>query len=127
MLEGGYGIMPNVVLFSKDLSSTAKLMFCLISSLCAETGECWATNDYLGARLAGDPIEEKQRVSDDDESKKTSRARTASRLIAQLEKLGFIILSFGRFKDGGVKRIIKIATEYQNKKRIDKNDASSQK
>ena len=51
MLEKGYGIMPNTVLFDKDVPSTAKLVFVLISSLCAQEGYCWATNSYIGDKL----------------------------------------------------------------------------
>ncbi len=51
MLVEGYGFMPNVVLFSKDLSDKQKLLYCLVSSLCAEKGFCWASNGYLWERL----------------------------------------------------------------------------
>ena len=47
MLEQWYWIMPNLVLFSKDLTDKQKLLFCLISSLCAEKWFCRATNEYL--------------------------------------------------------------------------------
>ena len=51
MLEKGYGLMPNVVLFDKELSSTSKLVFVLISSLSAEKGYCWANNHYMAEQL----------------------------------------------------------------------------
>lgn len=51
MLEQGYGIMPNSVLFDGELSSTAKLVFCYISSLCAERGYCWASNQHIAERF----------------------------------------------------------------------------
>lgn len=47
MLEQGYWIMPNKVLYSKELTDKQKLLFCAISSLCAEKGYCRATNEYL--------------------------------------------------------------------------------
>lgn len=47
MLDQGYGIMPNRVLFDPEISSTAKLVFVFISSLCAKEGFCWASNEYL--------------------------------------------------------------------------------
>ena len=47
MLEQWYWILPNVVLFSSDLTDKQKLLYCLISSLCAEKWFCWATNEYL--------------------------------------------------------------------------------
>lgn len=46
-----YWIMPNKVLFDKNLSDKQKLLYCLISSLCAEKGYCWATNDYLAEKI----------------------------------------------------------------------------
>lgn len=54
MLEQGYWLMPNEVLFSKDLSDKQKLLFCLISSLCAEKWYCRASNEYLWERLSAD-------------------------------------------------------------------------
>ena len=51
ILEKGYGLMPMVVLEDKDLSANQKLLYCLISSLCAEKGYCWATNKYLWDKL----------------------------------------------------------------------------
>ena len=46
-----YWIMPNKVLFDKNLSDKQKLLYCLISSLCAEKGYCWASNDYLAEKI----------------------------------------------------------------------------
>lgn len=51
MLDQGYGIMPNSILFNKELSDKEKLLYCLISSLCAERWYSWATNEYLGEKL----------------------------------------------------------------------------
>ncbi len=51
MLDEGYGILPNKILFNPDLSSTAKLMYCYISSLCAKNGYCWAHNDALAEKM----------------------------------------------------------------------------
>jgi len=51
MLSKWYWLIPNVVLFSKDLKDKEKLLFCLISSLCAEKGYCRATNKYLWEKL----------------------------------------------------------------------------
>ena len=42
-----YWIIPNSVLFDEGLTDKQKLLFCLVSSLCAEKWFCWATNDYL--------------------------------------------------------------------------------
>lgn len=51
MLEQGYGIMPNKILKDNKISSTSKLVFCLISSLTAQSGYCWANNKYLAGEL----------------------------------------------------------------------------
>ncbi len=51
MLDQGYGIMPNSILFNKDLSDKEKLLYCLISSLCAERWYSWATNQYFSEKL----------------------------------------------------------------------------
>lgn len=51
MLEKGYGILPNEILFSEEVSSTAKLVFCYISSLCAERGYCWALNSHIAEKF----------------------------------------------------------------------------
>jgi hypothetical protein len=51
MLDQGYGIMPNSILFNKDLSDKEKLLYCLISSLCAKEWFSWATNQYLWEKL----------------------------------------------------------------------------
>jgi len=51
MLDQGYGIMPNKVLKDDKISSTSKLVFCLISSLTAQTGSCWANNKYIAGEL----------------------------------------------------------------------------
>ena len=47
MLENGYGIMPNKVLYDKELSDKEKLIYCVVSSLCAEKWFCWASNKYI--------------------------------------------------------------------------------
>lgn len=51
MLEKGYSQLPNVVLFDTALSPNAKLLYCLISSLCASRGYCFASNQYLAEKL----------------------------------------------------------------------------
>ena len=71
MLEKGYGIMPNKILFDKELSSTSKLIFVYISSLCAQEGYCWATNEHIAVKFG---------IS----------ARVVSRSVKQLEKYIYI-------------------------------------
>lgn len=63
--------MPNSVLYSKELTDKQKLLFCTISSLCAEKGYCRATNEYIGELLNADK-------------------RTISRNISALEENGYI-------------------------------------
>lgn len=43
----GYGIFPNKILHDEKISSFSKLLYCEISSLCAQRGYCWATNQYF--------------------------------------------------------------------------------
>lgn len=52
MLDQGYGIMPNSILFNKELSDKEKLLYCLISSLCAKEWFSWASNQYLWEKLS---------------------------------------------------------------------------
>ena len=47
ILSEWYWIMPNTVLYSKELTDKQKLLYCLISSLCAEKWYCRASNEYL--------------------------------------------------------------------------------
>lgn len=51
MLDKGYSQLPNVILFDDQLAANAKLLYCLISSLCASRGYCFASNKYLGEKL----------------------------------------------------------------------------
>lgn len=54
LLGQGYWLMPNAVLFNKDLTDKQKLLYCLISSLCAEKGYCRASNEYIWELLNAD-------------------------------------------------------------------------
>jgi hypothetical protein len=51
ILADGYGIMPNTVLFDPEISSSAKLMLCYISSLAASTGKCRPRNKHLADKF----------------------------------------------------------------------------
>ena len=63
--------MPNIVLFSNDLTDKQKLLYCLISSLCAKEWFCWATNENLWELLWVNKL-------------------TISRNISELQEKGFI-------------------------------------
>lgn len=67
IMADGYGILPNKVLFDSTISPSSKLLYVLISSLCAVRGYCFANNKYLADRLG---ISERQ----------------VTRLITELEK-----------------------------------------
>lgn len=51
ILSEGYGLMPNVILFDSDLSSTAKLIMCHLMSLAAADGFCRPRNKYLAEKF----------------------------------------------------------------------------
>ena len=63
--------MPNEVLYNTELTDKQKLLFCVISNLCAEKWFCWASNEYLGEKLNAD-------------------ARTIRRNISTLQECWFI-------------------------------------
>lgn len=54
ILSEWYWIMPNMVLYSKELTDKQKLLYCLISSLCAEKWYCRASNEYIWELLNAD-------------------------------------------------------------------------
>ena len=51
LLEQWYWVMPNVVLYDTELTPNQKLIYVVISSLCAEKGYCRASNNYIGKLL----------------------------------------------------------------------------
>lgn len=73
MLEQWYGIMPNNVLYSKEITDKQKLLFCAISSLCAEKWYCRAKNELLGELLGVDKL-------------------TISRNLSKLQEKWFIVI-----------------------------------
>lgn len=94
MLEHGYWIIPNVVLYSTELTDKQKLLFCAISNLCAEKGYCRATNEYLWELFWVHKI-------------------TISKNISVLQELGFIDID----SEWGERRI----TISENAKGVSKN------
>lgn len=71
-----YWMISNEILYSKELTDKQKLLYCSISSLCAEKWFCRATNEYLGELL-------------------WVNKRTISRNIATLNELWFIEMEEG--------------------------------
>ena len=51
ILQNGFCMIPNVVLYDNELSDKQKLLYWVISSLCAEKWYCWASNDYISELL----------------------------------------------------------------------------
>ena len=51
LLSKGYGMIPNNVLFDKDLKDKTKLVYVVVSSLCAEKWYCRASNGYIWEQL----------------------------------------------------------------------------
>lgn len=51
VLSKWYGVMPNKVLYDNELSATQKLIYVVVSSLCAEKWYCRASNKYIWDQL----------------------------------------------------------------------------
>lgn len=81
-----YAVITAPVRYDPELSSTAKLLYGEITSLCRAKGYCWATNSHF-AELYG--------VSES----------TISRLISQLEKRGHIRVETVAIATGSERRI----------------------
>lgn len=47
ILQNGFCMIPNIVLYDNELSDKQKLLYWTISSLCAEKWYCRASNDYI--------------------------------------------------------------------------------
>lgn len=85
--EGGYyAVIPGEVLFCRELTHGAKVLYGMLTSLCDREGYCWATNDYLAE------------VFDLSES-------TVTRWLSQLERLGFIRSEMVTTPKGSERRI----------------------
>lgn len=48
---GAFGVIPNAILYSEDLSHGEKILYTMISSLCNKNGYCFASNAYLAKIL----------------------------------------------------------------------------
>lgn len=51
ILSKWFCMIPNIVLYDNELSDKQKLLYWIISSLCAEKWYCWASNDYISELL----------------------------------------------------------------------------
>ena len=94
ILQNGFCMIPNVVLYDNELSDKQKLLYWTISSLCAEKWYCWASNDYIWELLNADK-------------------RTISRNISELEKKWYINITL----DNNYRRYIELNSIIENKDR----------
>lgn len=92
ILQNGFCMIPNVVLYDNELSDKQKLLYWTISSLCAEKWYCRASNDYIWELLNADK-------------------RTISRNISELEKKWYINITM----DSNYKRYIELNSIIENK------------
>ena len=81
-----YAVVPAPVRYDTELSPSAKLLYCEITSLCKSKGYCWSTNSYF------------TQLFDLSES-------TISRLISQLAKRKHIVVKTVATKTGSERRI----------------------
>lgn len=88
MINDGYSICSNAWALDKEIKNELGLLL-IISSLCAEKGYCWATNDYLAGLF--------------DES-----SDSISRKIKKLEEKGYVKIQYERKGTQITKRIITI-------------------
>lgn len=47
-----FSVIPTEIMINKEISSTAKVLYGIISSLTNEKGYCWASNKYLGGLMS---------------------------------------------------------------------------
>ena len=92
ILQNGFCMIPNVVLYDNELSDKQKLLYWTISSLCAEKWYCRASNDYIWELLNADK-------------------RTISRNISELERKWYINITM----DSNYKRYIELNSIIENK------------
>lgn len=81
-----YAVIPAQVRYDKELKPNAKLLYGELTALCNQMGYCWASNEYF-AQLYG------------------LAEATISRLIAQLERRGYIRCEMEPTAKGSRRRI----------------------
>jgi len=95
---GYYAIIPAEIRYDPTLSSTAKLLYGEITSLCSKYNECWATNEYFASLYH-------------------CSNRTISRLIGQLNSKGYVKIEmiYSVNTKNIDKRIISLSNTYGKK------------
>jgi len=97
-----YAVLPATIRYDPDLAANAKLLYAELTSLCNQTGYCWAGNQYF-AELYG--------LSE----------RTVSRLITQLEDKGYIRCEMAATNKGSERHIYAGVFVVRGTGGIDKN------
>ena len=64
-------IVPEKIIEDTELSSSAKVLFCILTQLSKKSGFCWAENRYLAERM-------------------NATSRTVQRLLSQLAGRGYV-------------------------------------
>lgn len=98
ILQNGFCMIPNVVLYDNELSDKQKLLYWVISSLCAEKWYCRASNDYIWELL-------------------NVNKWTISKNISELEKKWYINITF----DSNYKRYIELNSVVENHNSCEKS------
>lgn len=98
ILQNGFCMIPNVVLYDNELSDKQKLLYWTISSLCAEKWYCRASNDYISELLGVNKW-------------------TISKNISELEKKWYINITL----DSNYKRYIELNSVVENHNACEKS------
>jgi len=88
MINDGYAVCSNAWAIDKDIKNELGLLL-IISSLCADKGYCWATNEYL-SNLFGETTD------------------SISRKVKKLEEKGYVKVDYERKGTQITKRVIAI-------------------
>ena len=104
ILQNGFCMIPNVVLYDNELSDKQKLLYWTISSLCAEKWYCRASNDYIWELL-------------------WANKWTISKNISELEKKWYINITL----DSNYKRYIELNSIVKNNNDCEKSQGGLSK
>ena len=89
-----YAVITAPVRYDPELSSTAKLLYCEITSLCKQKGYCWASNNHFAELFNLSPS-------------------TISRMVSLLERRGHIKTEIVAVANGSERRIYTDAFQVQ--------------